>query len=94
MNYLHCSLHRTQAQVNLAPLIENYAIPAECIHIEEGLPWGVIFNLTRKLRAQCLVVGSMGPKGIAGKLVGNTAEKIIRIANTDLLVVSPEVEVA
>ena len=86
-------VRRAEVQLNLSSLIESYDIAPECIHIDEGLPWGVISNLTKKLRAQCLVVGSMGRKGIVGKLVGNTAEKIIRTAYTDLLVVSPEVKV-
>jgi universal stress protein E len=74
-------------------LVQDYGIMPDRIHIEDGLPWGVVANLSKKLRAQCVVIGSMGRKGITGKLIGNTAEKIISIANTDLLVVSPEVRV-
>lgn len=88
-------LRKAKAQVEdkLAGLTKNYELAPDCMHIEHGEPWGALSNLAKKLRAQCVVVGSMGRKGIAGKLIGNTAEKIIHIANTDLLVISPEVKV-
>lgn len=82
---------RNQLEPVVASLVANNDIPSECVHIVHGLPWGVVPNLSKKLRAQCLVIGSLGRKGISGKLIGNTAEKLIRIANTDLLVVSPKV---
>lgn len=84
---------RKLAEPAAASLVESYDISPERIHIEDGLPWGVVSNVSKKLRAQCVVVGSMGRKGITGKLIGSTAEQIIQIANTDLLVVSPEVRV-
>lgn len=76
-----------------ASLVKSYDISPERIHVEDGLPWGVVSNMSNKLRAQCVVVGSMGRKGIIGKLIGSTAEKIIQTTNTDMLVVSPEVRV-
>ena len=84
---------RKQLEPVVASLAANYDITPECIHIEHGLTWGVMANLSRKLRAQCVVLGSLGRKGMPGKLIGNTAEKIIHIAKTALLVVSPEVRV-
>ncbi|ABE56216.1 universal stress protein family [Shewanella denitrificans OS217] len=83
---------KVRAQENMAELLADYDITKECIHIEEGEPWGVLANLSKKLHSQCLVVGSMGRKGIVGKLVGNTAEQIIHIARTDLLVIGPDVD--
>lgn len=91
--YAYVKKSRELVEPIAATLADDYNILPECIHIEDGPPWGVISSLGKKLRAQCLVVGSMGRKGISGKLIGNTAEKLIRIANTDLLVVSPEVRV-
>lgn len=83
---------KLRAQVHMSALLADYDIAKECIHIEEGEPWGVLANLSKKLHSQCLVVGSMGRKGIMGKLVGNTAERIIHIAHTDLLVIGPDVD--
>jgi universal stress protein E len=41
--------------------------------IKEGVPWKVINYYAEKINANCVVVGSMGRKGIAEKLIGNTA---------------------
>jgi universal stress protein E len=81
----------SKAKEKLGALLEGFDISSECVHIEHGEPWGALSNLIKKLHAQCLVVGSMGRSGITGKLIGNTAERIIHIASTDLLVISPEV---
>jgi len=67
--------------------LELYDIAPDNLHIKEGEPWQVIQHFEQKLNAQCTVVGSAGRKGIAGKLIGNTAEKVIHSAKTDLLVI-------
>ena len=64
-----------------------YEIDNKHLHIKEGKPWQVINNYAAKLKAQCVVVGSMGRKGIQGKLIGKTAEKVIHHAKSDLLVI-------
>ena len=81
----------SDVQANFSSLVQDYDVPPDCIHFERGEPWGVLANLAKKLHVQCVVVGSMGRKGITGKLIGNTAEKIIHVVKTDLLVISPEV---
>lgn len=67
--------------------LADYDIDKKQMHIEEGVPWEVITDTARKIKAQCIVVGSMGRTGISEKLIGNTAEKVIRDAKSDLLVV-------
>jgi len=68
-------------------LLELYDIEDEQLHIKQGKSWKVINQLAHELKAQCIVVGSMGRKGIEGKLIGNTAEKVIHESKTDLLVI-------
>lgn len=78
---------RTQAKT----WFDVYDIDKKHLHIKEGEPWQVVNNFARKLKAQCIVVGSMGRKGIYGKVIGNTAEQIIhhaaQNASSDLLVI-------
>jgi universal stress protein E len=83
---------QVQAKASMDVLVADYDIAPNCVHIEVGEPWGVLANLSKKLHCQCLVVGSMGRKGMLSKLVGNTAEKIIHVARTDLLVIGPDVD--
>lgn len=72
--------------------LDDYDIESSAIHIEQGTPWRVINSVSRKIKAHCIVVGSLGRTGVAGKLVGNTAEKVIHHAKTDLLVITPVAE--
>lgn len=76
-----------QAREAAAPLLEQYGIEAKNLHLREGKPWNVINTVARKNKVQCIVIGSMGRKGVAGKLIGNTAEKVIHDARSDLLVI-------
>ena len=44
-----------------------------------SLPENVIPSTAAKYKAGLVVIGTMGRKGIAGKLMGNTAEKILKL---------------
>lgn len=59
------------------------------LYIKAGLAEQVIPSLAAKLNANLVIIGSVGNIGIKAKLVGNTAEKIMRLLKTDLLVLPP-----
>ena len=59
------------------------------LHIKAGLPEQVISSLAAKLNADLVIIGSVGNVGIKAKLIGNTAEKIMRLLKTDLLILPP-----
>ena len=37
-----------------------------------------------------VVIGSVGRKGLIGQLIGNTAEKVLKLLKTDVLILSPD----
>ena len=49
----------------------------------------MILSLAAKLNADLMIIGSVGNVGIKAKLIGNTAEKIMRLLKTDLLILPP-----
>ena len=69
--------------------LDDYDIDKPFIHIEQGTPWQVIGSMSHQIKAHCIVIGSAGRSGVAGKLIGNTAEKVIHHAKTDILVINP-----
>lgn len=83
-------IHKTEDLVRqqAPPLLDKYGISLEKFHILQGTPWGALTNMAYKLKAQCVVLGSMAHTGISGRLIGNTAEKVIHYTKTDLLVVN------
>lgn len=59
------------------------------LHIKAGLAEQVIPSLAAKLDADLVIIGSVGHVGIKAKLIGNTAEKVMRLLKTDLLILPP-----
>jgi nucleotide-binding universal stress UspA family protein len=54
-----------------------------------GPTWKVIRQHARRGSADLIAMGSIGRTGIAGLLLGNIAEKVLRLADRDVLVVKP-----
>jgi universal stress protein E len=66
------------------------ALAPECVHIEEG-PADVLIPFTaNKLNAVLTVIGTVARTGIAGALIGNTAEVILDTLDCDVLVLKPD----
>lgn len=77
----------------LAPIIqafcESHDIDPTRVHIKQGPADKVIPSIASKLKADIVVAGTIGRKGIKGKLIGNTAEGILSNLYTDILTVRP-----
>jgi universal stress protein E len=80
-------LIQKRIEKNTEMLFEQYDIHPDNFFVKEGEPWKVITDYAKKIKADCIVIGSIGRRGIAGKLIGNTAEKVIHWTKSDLLVV-------
>jgi universal stress protein E len=50
----------------------------------------VITSEAARTRAQLVVMGTVGRTGIKGRLMGNTAESVLRLLRTDVLALKPE----
>lgn len=59
------------------------------IHLQAGVVEQEIQQLTKKLKASLLVMGSIGRTGLSGLLLGNTAEKVLQHLHHDVLIVKP-----
>ena len=71
-----------------AEIAEFYNIPQNHVHVQIGNPQLVIKEWGDTLGADILVIGTQARKGIAGALLGNTAEKVLANMNCDVLVVN------
>ncbi|WP_404403040.1 universal stress protein UspE [Idiomarina seosinensis] len=68
---------------------EEFQIPEEQQHVNQGLPEQVIPDLSEKLDAELVVIGTIGRTGITAALLGNTAEHVLEQLNCDVLAVKP-----
>jgi len=62
------------------------------IHIEESAarPADAIVEATANIKADLIVIGSHGHTGLMHILLGSTAERVVREATCDVLVIKPE----
>lgn len=59
------------------------------IHVVKGEAHEVVSALAKKLRIALLVMGTLGRTGIAGKIIGNTAERILERADFSIMALKP-----
>ena len=78
--------YRDQAQ----RYAEANGLDLEHMHIAEGPADTLIPTVARQIGASVTVIGTVARKGIAGALIGNTAEVILDQLDSDILVLKPE----
>jgi universal stress protein E len=81
------------AKSRYLPIIESmlgdYEIPLGNIHFKAGPASKVIPSTASKYSAGLVIIGSVGRKGIKAKVMGNTAESVLALLKTDILVIQP-----
>jgi universal stress protein E len=75
-------------------LARKFNVNLDHVHIAEGETLDVVSSVAKKIEADLLVVGSVGRSGIAGVLIGNTAEQLLDKVPCDVLVIKPQDGVA
>ncbi|MGI3130595.1 universal stress protein [Halopseudomonas pachastrellae] len=78
--------YRTRAE----PYAKLYDIDAQHLHIDEGPADTLVPQIANRIGASVTIIGTVGRKGIAGALIGNTAEVVLDQVNSDILVLKPE----
>ena len=81
--------HGQQALASLEQLLTEYNFDSYENHIGFGAAHKRIPSIANKIKADLVVVGSLGRKGVSAVVIGNTAEKILHHLRTDILVVKP-----
>ena len=64
-------------------------IAVEDIHVATGRPEKALVNLAAKNRVGTVVMGCVGRAAVSGKVLGNTAEQILRLVKADVLAIKP-----
>ncbi|WP_439134652.1 universal stress protein [Pseudomaricurvus sp.] len=67
---------------------QRFGVPPERIHIHLGPPREVILQTVEELRVDVLIIGTVARHGVKAALMGNTAEKLLSVIDTDILVVN------
>ena len=69
--------------------VEKLDIKVDAMHVVLGAPEKALVNAAAKNHATIVVLGCVGRKRLAGRVIGNTAEQILRLVKADVLAVKP-----
>lgn len=83
----YASKHRKKGEEKLTELLRQHDLTDVNIHITAGSPEKTIPHYANELKAELVIMGSMGRRGLSGMLVGNVAEKVMHNLRTDSLVI-------
>lgn len=88
----HALERRVQRKLarQIEALAAEYALPANRIKLKAGPPERVIDGMASKLKATLVVMGTLGRKGMKGRLLGNTAEKVLHANRANVLALRPD----
>ncbi len=73
----------------LAELAAPYGVPEERLHVAMGKVGQAVNRLSAKLKADLLVMGTTARRGVAARVIGNSAEKVLDRARCDVLALKP-----
>jgi nucleotide-binding universal stress UspA family protein len=84
--------HETTRRTVLAALMESHRLdgPATVLHMPRGTPAKAIVETAHESDIDIVVMGTKGRSGLAGLLVGNTAEMILAAVRCGVLTVRPD----
>ncbi|MEP4148075.1 MAG: universal stress protein [Halioglobus sp.] len=74
---------------HIRALSKEFAIPQKEFVVKRGPVEKVIASQAAARRAQIVVMGTVGRKGVKAKLIGNTAERVLAHLKTDILALKP-----
>lgn len=81
--------HEPKAREKLLAVLEELGMPDVIPHIMLGSPGKTIPRMANKIKADLVIIGTLGHEGILRLLHDNTAEKVLHHLRTDMLVVKP-----
>lgn len=73
-----------------AKILALTGLPNERIHVENGYTSEVVANLSEKIHADLIVMGTLGQNGMFKTRRGYTAERLIMAVDTDVMVINHE----
>lgn len=80
---------RESMQPQIRKLAAAHELPETAFRCKRGPAEKVITSRAAKVRAQVVVMGTVGRTGVKARLMGNTAEKVLQHMKTDVLAIKP-----
>ena len=75
-------------QVSLLQLGELYDVDPSRVHLRQGETVATLKGICDEIDPSIVIIGTLARTGISGKLIGNTAEKLLDLVEADVLTVN------
>jgi universal stress protein E len=75
-------------------LHEEHEIALENMNLREGYPESAIPQTAEEIKAQIVVLGTVGRTGLSALFLGNTAEQVLAKLSCEVLALKPDVKIA
>ena len=85
----YANKRRAELGPKLAALAATTGLSPDIFKLKRGPVAKTIVSEAHALKPQLLVMGTVGRKGIKAKLLGNTAESVLQLLNSDTLTLKP-----
>jgi len=80
---------KKEMEPQIRELAAAYEVPVKEFRTKRGPASKVITSRAASVRAQVVVMGTVARKGVRARLLGNTAEEVLRHLHTDVLAIKP-----
>ena len=77
------------AQPRIDAIRAQYDIPKSRFHAPTGKSGRAVNEVADRIKAELIVLGTTARKGVEGFVLGNTAERVLSKASTDILAIKP-----
>jgi universal stress protein E len=84
----HLALETRGHEVGREQLAELYRLAPERVMLRQGSVVEALREICEETNPSIVIIGTLARTGIRGKLIGNTAEKILDVVDADLLTVN------
>ncbi len=85
----YVSEQKSAMEPHLRELADRHGLPRSAFRCKRGPVARVIGSEAARVRAQLVVMGTVGRRGVKARLIGNTAESVLRHLRTDVLTLKP-----
>lgn len=93
LDIIDTDAHTRKRLESLKPKIDHlcntWHLKPEQVHVETGPAQKIIPSIASRIKADMVVIGTTGKTGVAARVIGNTAEKVLTHLRTDLLAIKP-----
>jgi universal stress protein E len=82
---------RRELKARVRDFVRELGLPVDPqVIVERGVAWKRILSTRKRLGADLTVMGTLGRAGVAGLVIGNTAEKVLSSIDSSILAVKPD----